>query len=214
VTTQTFLGGTLLAQTQGSTSSFPLTDALRSVRATTNSSGAIVATARYDAYGAARATTGIGGQFGFTGQQTDPTGLINLRARMYRPDTGRFLSVDPLQRDVQESTGGWGTVAMGVRPAYCGGGPVTSFQYGNGNPTTATDPSGKITEEELRSMCIEDCIRKGIETPGFVQCIQDCNAFVKIVRPYLTIGIVTGAALGLLGRAYVLSSGLQVAYDI
>ena len=72
-------------------------DLLGSVRATTDSTGSVAGTAGYDTYGATRSTTGTMGAYGYTGEYTDPTGLIHLRARQYDPSLGRFPSVDTVQ---------------------------------------------------------------------------------------------------------------------
>ncbi len=60
---------------------------------------------------------------GFTGEQTDPLGLVNLRARTYNPRWGAFTSVDPVL-GVGGSTG-W-----------------NGYLYANGNPANLTDASG------------------------------------------------------------------------
>jgi RHS repeat-associated protein/uncharacterized repeat protein (TIGR01451 family) len=138
-TTQTWVNAQLVAQTAGSASTFPLTDALGSIRAVTDTSGAVVSTTRRDAFGAPRAASGSPSTFGYTGQQTDPTGLINLRARMYEPGTGRFLSADTAQPN------GPGTQGLNL------------FGYVSGNPVSHVDPSGhdlfgyqKLTEMASR----------------------------------------------------------------
>ncbi|MGI5183843.1 polymorphic toxin-type HINT domain-containing protein [Dactylosporangium sp. CA-152071] len=60
---------------------------------------------------------------GFVGGDTDPTGLVHLGAREYDPNTGRFISVDPIVdfNDPQQLHG---------------------YSYSNNNPTTWSDPSG------------------------------------------------------------------------
>jgi len=93
--------------------------------AVTDSSGAVTATADYDAYGSMRNHTGAAGTFGFTGEQTDATALVDLRARSYQPGTGRFLQADSLQPNA-DGTQGW-----------------SLYGYVGANPTTATDPSGR-----------------------------------------------------------------------
>ena len=78
----------------------------------------------------------------------------------------------------------------------------------------ATSPLTLVTAEELKSLCILDCVKKGIETPGFNQCIRDCNIFVEQVAPYLFVGVAAGYIFGQLARAFVISRGTQVAYDL
>ncbi|MFI7100861.1 RHS repeat domain-containing protein [Streptomyces sp. NPDC050161] len=67
---------------------------------------------------------GSKGYVGGTDDTTD-TGLTHLGAREYDPDTGRFLSVDPVMdlTDPQQMNG---------------------YTYGNNNPLTFNDPSGTM----------------------------------------------------------------------
>jgi RHS repeat-associated protein len=89
------------------------------MRTLTDTTGALVGTASYGPYGATTAHTGATTPFGYTGQYTDPTGLIYLRARYYDPATAQFLTVDP---------------------AY--GQTRARYDYVNGDPIDKTDPSG------------------------------------------------------------------------
>jgi RHS repeat-associated protein len=63
--------------------------------------------------------------FNYTGEMTDDTGLVFLRARYYDPGTGRFINKDTWGGDNNN--------------------PVTlaKWLYANGNPVIYTDPSGK-----------------------------------------------------------------------
>jgi RHS repeat-associated protein len=75
-------------------------DAAGSTRVISNSSGGILGTQQYDAFGR-RVESGFSGEssleFGYQGEQRDAeTGLTYLRARYLDPDTGRFLTPDPL----------------------------------------------------------------------------------------------------------------------
>jgi RHS repeat-associated protein len=81
---------------------------------------------RYDPYGNLRAGSADPGQIGFTGEPTDPTGLLNLRARAYDPSLGRFV-----ERDT------YGGVA--ALPAT-----GNRYAYGIGNPLGYVDPSGHV----------------------------------------------------------------------
>jgi RHS repeat-associated protein len=62
--------------------------------------------------------------FGFTGEFTDSTGLLHLRARQYDPATGRFLSTDPLTSSLADP--------------YVG-----TYVYVRNMPTAYRDPSGR-----------------------------------------------------------------------
>ncbi|MEV4562246.1 RHS repeat-associated core domain-containing protein [Nonomuraea sp. NPDC049419] len=63
------------------------------------------------------------GEKGFVGGTKDPTGLTHLGARLYDPDTGRFISVDPIfNADHPQSWNG--------------------YVYANNTPITQSDPSG------------------------------------------------------------------------
>ncbi|MEV4715050.1 polymorphic toxin-type HINT domain-containing protein [Micromonospora sp. NPDC049374] len=70
------------------------------------------------------------GTRGFVGGTQDDTGLTHLGAREYDPTLGRFISVDPIQdlTDPQQWNG---------------------YHYANNNPTTFSDPSGKIWTDFL-----------------------------------------------------------------
>jgi RHS repeat-associated protein len=72
-------------------------DGLGSVTEVTDSSGRVLETYSYDAYGIPSATSSLGNPYLFTGQEfDDETGLYFLRARYYDPRLGRFLTSDPL----------------------------------------------------------------------------------------------------------------------
>jgi RHS repeat-associated protein len=126
--------GPLVASTT-TAASWPLADALGSIRAQTTPTGAVVATADYDPWGTPDATNGTIGGFGYTGELTDPTGLVHLRARSYQPTLGRFTQTDTTQPNAA-GTQGWNL-----------------YTYTANNPTTHTDPTG---HESLTSEAILD----------------------------------------------------------
>ncbi len=121
---------TLLAETSASANAYPLTDALGSVRAQTDSSGSITASASYDVFGSVRSSTGSVGSLAYTGALSDSSGLTYLQARELDPVTGTFASRDSL------TPGGSGIT--GYNP----------YAYAGQNPTTYTDPSGRLIVEE------------------------------------------------------------------
>ncbi len=81
----------------------------------------------YEPYGSVLTSTGTASSiFGYAGEQLDTTGLIYLRARYMNPRLGIFLARDPWEGDV-------------LRP-----GSMNGFNYVEGNPVNAVDPSGKM----------------------------------------------------------------------
>ncbi len=109
----------------GNVQAVPLVDGLGSVRALTDASGALIQTYRTDPFGVPTATQGTSVHpFSFSGEQSDPTGLQYLRARMNDPQTGRFL-----QRD---------TVFGSLTSTQS----QNRFVYVTNNPTRFADASG------------------------------------------------------------------------
>jgi RHS repeat-associated protein len=96
------------------------------VRMLTDKLGNLTDTSSYDAYG--NVTNPLSSEFGYRGESfEDLTRLQYLRARYYEPSTGRFLGIDPFEGDVNS--------------------PVSRHQYlyGNANPVSYSDPSGKFS---------------------------------------------------------------------
>jgi len=99
--------------------SFLHADALGSIIGMTNSSGAVIASRRYDAFG--NLELGAVNGYAFTGREWDSeTGLAYYRARYYDPKVGRFISEDPI----------------GFEDDY------DLYAYVRNNPNTSSDPSG------------------------------------------------------------------------
>ncbi|MDG4808711.1 polymorphic toxin-type HINT domain-containing protein [Micromonospora sp. WMMD1120] len=87
---------------------------------------------RQTPYGAPRgAAVSWPNKQGFLGGYQDPTGLTHLGAREYDPTIGRFISVDPVNDPGNPQQ----------LPAYT---------YAANNPTTYSDPSGRIIAEYAR----------------------------------------------------------------
>ena len=108
-------------RTEGGVSSTYITDALGSVVAVTDGTGAIKTSYGYDPYGSSSVTgTANGNSYQYAGRQNDGTGLYYNRARYYNPAWGRFISEDPL--------------------GLAGG--INRFAYAGGNPISFRDPTG------------------------------------------------------------------------
>ena len=95
-------------------------DGLNSVMAATNNLGTTDATQRFDAWGNKIASTGTAPRFGYTGRESDETGLIYYRARYYDPTLARFTQRDPI--------------------GLMGG--LNRYAYANGSPLNFVDPLG------------------------------------------------------------------------
>lgn len=124
--TNTYLygAGRLAQQTLTSTSYF-LGDGLGSVRQLADASGEVTLVKSYQPYGSVLSTSGSGSSsYGFTGEWTDNTGLVYLRARYYAPGVGRFISRDIWAGDYN-------------RPLT-----LNAWLYVLGNPINLVDPSG------------------------------------------------------------------------
>jgi RHS repeat-associated protein len=116
-------GAGLTSMKQGGNWYYYLADGLGSTMAVVDSSGASQRSYTYDVYGEVTGGSGsLANELGFAGQQTDGTGMQYLRARYYDPETGTFLSRDPLAS----------------KPTWFG----KSYGFGNGNSANVTDPTG------------------------------------------------------------------------
>jgi RHS repeat-associated protein len=101
------------------------TDALGSPVAVTDAAGQVVERTAWEPYGAAIGKTIDG--VGYTGHVMDAaTGLVQMQQRYYDPESGRFLSVDPVT-------------------AYDNGDMrfFNRYAYANNNPYTFVDPDGR-----------------------------------------------------------------------
>src|SRR5262249_36839961 len=112
-----------------------LTDQLGSMRAQTNSSGTVTATASYDAWGNSIGTTGsVTTPFSCAGASVDASnGLSYLRARWYDKKTGQGMHLDP-----QFAT------------------TLDPYQYAKNDPENRLDPTGLDALSNLLNQWAED----------------------------------------------------------
>ena len=116
-----------IAQMNGTIPEYFLTDGLGSVRQLVDSNGAVLLAKNYDPYGTETGFIGSGlSSYGFTGEMTDPTGLIYLRARYLAPTDGRFLTKDTWRGNHNKPLS------------------LNRWAYVEGNPINYTDPTGHI----------------------------------------------------------------------
>jgi RHS repeat-associated protein len=126
-------GNDLIVQEQENSRTYYHVDGLGSTRVLTDSTGGVVSTYDYEAYGELISSTGgVENKYLFAGEQFDETlGDYYNRARYYNPNTGRFTRRDDYQGRLGE--------------------PLTlhKYIYANGNPAFFTDPSGFNSMAEL-----------------------------------------------------------------
>ncbi|MER5887163.1 RHS repeat-associated core domain-containing protein, partial [Streptomyces sp. NPDC001941] len=113
-------GGTLNSMTTGGRSYYYLTDALGSVVALADDTGAKVNSYSYSPRGVRRGgtTEKVGQPYRFAGGYQDPTGLYHFEARYYDPNVGRFTQPDPSGQE------------------------KNPYLYADGDPVNRIDPNG------------------------------------------------------------------------
>jgi RHS repeat-associated protein len=114
------------------------TDHLGSTRLTTSENGAPVTEVRYKPFGKQTSTTEE--QYTYNGKELDTTGFYYYGARYYDPETGRFLTRDPLN----------GTK---VSPQT-----LNRYVYCLNNPLVYIDPAG--TEPQGPQQAVEEAFKR------------------------------------------------------
>jgi RHS repeat-associated protein len=170
-------GTNLLEQVgHNGSATYPLADGLGSVRQVSDSTGTVVGNTAYDVFGSVRSQSGTGSVFGFTGQQTDPSGLLYLRARYLDASTGRFLTADTLQPNAPGTQG------------------FNTYSYLAGNPVAGADPTGHgFVEYALKIAAVAVVIGA---VAGAIFCPHDANYRMCIVRSAL-LGLLAGLVFAL-----------------
>ncbi|MFI8515600.1 RHS repeat-associated core domain-containing protein [Streptomyces sp. NPDC085460] len=158
-----------------------LTDALGTVVGLANESGAITTRYTYDPYGQPT-TSGVESTnpYTFTGRENDNTGLLYYRNRYYHPESGRFISRDPI--------------------GYAGG--ANLYQYALSAPTTYTDPSGN-------NPLIAGCLAGGVVDGGLDWLSQRLSGR-KVNWGQVGQAAALGCVTGMLGGGIAGKAGARV----
>ena len=163
--------------------SIGLEDALGSVRYQTDPTGTTTHTLSYTPYGQLASGTPLT-PFGYTGEWIDPTGHVHLRACVYQPTTGRFLTADPIQPN-HPGTQGW-----------------NHYTYTTNNPTTLTGQTGEIsllTRSIVSGIGVGGAAglaRASLCDPGDVQCR------IHSIAAGTTIGLLSGGISAVISGSF------------
>ncbi|WP_329127177.1 polymorphic toxin-type HINT domain-containing protein [Streptomyces sp. NBC_01465] len=150
-----------------------LTDAQGSVVGLANSDGTIATTYTYDPAGQATATgAATGNRYTYTGREDDGTGLLYYRDRYYDPQTGRFISQDPI--------------------GQAGGSNL--YEYAMSSPTTYTDPSGD-------NPLLVGCLVGGL-TDGAIDWLTQRLSGRKVNWGQVGASAVMGCLAGMIGGEF------------
>ena len=153
-------------------------DQLGSTRAISDSDGTVTARYSYDPYGNPTAgSSAADSRFGYAGQHTDhATGLIYLRARWYDPQTGAFVTSDPIGH---------------------ASGETNLYGYAGGDPVNATDPTGLCPWCVVGAVIVAKAaiaVAIDLGTQAIANIVDGCGPFQDINLTSLGIS----AALGVI----------------
>jgi len=126
VTTFAWTPGGPLAQRIGPSTRYLVKELHEDIDALADpATGSLAGSRAFGPWGAVRRTTGEASRLGYQSDLTDPdTGLVDMMTRLYDPAIGRFQTRDTL-------------FGVSTRPQR-----LNQAAYGEGNPTTNTDPMG------------------------------------------------------------------------
>jgi RHS repeat-associated protein len=129
-------GNGRIAQHRAGGVDYFLGDALGSVRQLVDGDGNVILTKGYAPYGEVMGSAGSGAtSYGYTGEFTDSTGLVYLRARYLDPYLNQFIQPDPIVPDPY-TPADW-----------------NRYTYVRNNPIRYIDPSGKCIDFDLDGLC-------------------------------------------------------------
>ena len=122
-------GGNLIGQNRAGVKSYAHRDAGQNIRLLSDNAGDLANSYDYLGYGQVynKAET-VENVYQFAGERIQPeSGLLYLRARFYDPDSGRFMSRDTFQGNIEN--------------------PISlhRYLYANANPISFVDPTGNVS---------------------------------------------------------------------
>jgi RHS repeat-associated protein len=128
-----------IAQVNAGGTQYFLGDALNSTRQLTDANAQITLAQSYDPFGSVSFSAGNGQSvYGYTSEQSDPSGLVYLRARYYSPNAGRFTSRDTWAGNINQPMS------------------LNQWNYVNSNSINYTDPSGYSPNCAIKGTCGPD----------------------------------------------------------
>lgn len=161
-----------LTRTENNTTQIYLTDALGSIVGLANTDGTIATRYTYDPNGLPTTSGATSSNpYTFTGRESDGTGLLHYRNRYYDPESGRFISPDPI--------------------GHAGG--TNLYQYALSSPTTYTDPTGN-------NPLLAGCVIGGLSEAGLDWLGQRLSGR-KVNWGQVGTSAAMGCATGMLGAA-------------
>jgi RHS repeat-associated protein len=170
-----------LTRTEAGKTQVYLTDALGTVVGLANTDGTITTSYAYDPNGTPTASgTTSSNPYTFTGREDDSTGLLYYRNRYYDPQTGRFISQDPI--------------------GHAGG--TNLYQYALSSPTTYTDPTGN-------NPMIAGCVIGGLFDGGMDWLAQRLSGR-KVNWGQVGTAAATGCLGGMLGAGLATKAGTRI----
>ena len=186
-------GAGLAEQDVGGVVSYPLLGHDGSVVGLADAAGAITTTAT-DAFGQVLAGAAVlATPYGLHGQRLEASGLYHMRARDYRPETGRFTSVEPLEPDPEQ--------------------PVTlhPYKFSLDNPQSFVDPSGELglTAEIAVAAAINGVVSAAIAAA--FEYFQTGEVTIANVLTSGIIGAIFGGAGAALSNAVTSAAARQIA---
>jgi RHS repeat-associated protein len=164
-------GAGLVSQISGTSHHYYHFDPSGNTLALTNDSGVVTDTYAYEPFGNTTTQGTTSNPFRFVGQHgvmDDGNGLHHMRARYYKPDLRRFVSLDALHGEVTDPMS------------------LNRYQYVSGNPMIGVDPSGmapsegNISVEEERLRNAREEVRKKIVKLNIKNKINKLNAKSKV----------------------------------